>query len=242
MSILRRLPGERFSEVVPEWKGETVVIIGGGPSLTLEQIATVRAEHAAGRLRCIAVNSAYLWAPFADALYAADSHWFRWHTEGIAIPQLGLTSVEVRERFAAFAGQKCTIQNSGANVADEAVHMLRNKTHPDRAFGLSRDPRALMTGFNSGFQALNMAILAGGTPNLLLGFDGAPSRDGRTHFHGAHPRPTPQEAYPLYRRAMSAAEHDIEELGIEVINCSPGSEINSWPKMALEEALGMVAA
>jgi hypothetical protein len=43
--------------------------------------------------------------------------------------------------------------------------------------------------------------------------------------------------YPLYRQAMSAAEHALQAQGVEVINCSPGSAIDSFPKMALEAVL-----
>lgn len=236
--ILRRLPGERFSEVLPGWRGETVVILGGGPSLTLEQVALVAEAHKLGRVKCVAVNDAYLLAPWADLDYAADSHWHAWHTAGISKPKLGLTAEQVRARWAAFAGQKCTIQNSGRNVQDDAVHMLRNKTFPNHSMGLSRDPCALITGWSSGFQALNLATLAGALLALLLGFD---ARDGQaeSHWHGGHPRDMPVMAYEQFRRAFSMAEHDLTAAGVRVINCSPGSAINSFVKLPLAEALAL---
>jgi hypothetical protein len=215
------------------WVGETAVILGGGPSLHAEQLARVKQAYADGRARVVAVNDAYLVAWYADVHYAADSHWHRWHTEGIDKPVLGMKAAEVRERWATFAGQKCTIENSGANVTDDAVHMLRNK----EGMGLSPDPEVLVSGRNSGFQALNLAVLAGAKRIVLLGFDGAPAADGREHFHGGHPRPTPKEAYPLYRQAMSKAENALLEAGVEVLNASPGSAIDSFPKVALEDVL-----
>lgn len=237
MNILHRNEADRFSRVLPAWQGLTAVLLGGGPSLSQQQVAQVRDAHVAGAVRVIAVNDAYLWAPFADMHYAADSHWHRWHTEGIEKPQLGLVANQVRERWATFAGQKCTIQNSGANVTDDAVHMLRNKTYPNHGMGLSLDPAELVTGRNSGFQALNLAILAGATRIILLGYDGQPAIDGKTHFSGPHPRPTPTAAYPLYRQAMSAAENAIEAAGVTVLNCSPGTGIDTFPKRVLDEAL-----
>jgi hypothetical protein len=235
--ILRRIDGSRFSEVLPLWSGLTAVILGGGPSLTQDQVALVRRAREAGTVRVIAVNDAYLLAPWADVQYAADAHWHRWHTEGIAKPVLGLTAQDVRARWAGFAGQKCSIQNSGEPIADDAVHMLRNRDFPRHGVGLSLDPRALVTGRNSGFQALNLAVLTGAKRVILLGFDGKPNEQGKEHFHGGHPKPTPAAAYPLYRQAMSSAENAIEEAGVTVLNCSPGSEINSFPKVALEGAL-----
>lgn len=237
MSILRRLPAERFSEVLPAWQGATVVLVGGGPSLTLAQVALVAEAHAAGAVRVIAVNDVYLWIPWAEVLYGADSHWWGWQIEGVAKPVLGLSAAQVRERFRAFAGQKCTIQNSGENVADDAVHMLRNLKHPLHSQGLSLDPRYLATGRNSGYQALNLAVLAGAKTIVLLGFDGRPAVDGKTHWSGGHPRPTPAAAYEEYRRAFSAGESAIAAAGVRVINASPGSAIDSFPKMELEQAL-----
>lgn len=231
--ILRRIDGERFSEVLPNWRGLTVAVLGGGPSLTVEAFERVGIARKDGLLRAVAVNDSYLLAPWADVHYAADSHWHHWHTEGIDKASLGLSACQVRERWGTFAGQKCTIQNSGGNVTDERVHMLRNR----EGMGLSRDPRVLVSGRNSGFQALNLAVLAGANRILLLGFDGKPGENDRGHWHGGHPRPTPREAYPLYRQAMSAAENPLLELGVEVVNCCPGSAIDSFPKRLLEEVL-----
>lgn len=235
--ILRRLEGDRFSEVLPEWRGETVVLLAGGPSLTIEQVEAVHAVHAAGKVRCIAINDCYLLAPWANVSYAADHHWHRWHTDGIAIPHLHLSADEVCQRWTAFKGQKCSIENMSKIVLDERVHLLRNAHGNRHGFGLSRDPRALVTGRNSGFQALNLAILAGAKKVILLGFDGRPGADGKTHWFGEHPRPTPVAVYPYYRQAMSEAERGIAAAGVEVVNCSPGSAIDSFQKMPLEEAL-----
>lgn len=227
--MLRRL-NSRFSTILPKWQGETAVILGGGPSLTRKQCDQVHGVH------CIAVNAAYLLAPWADVCYFADSHFWKWHHDGVDIPRLGLTADCVRRLFHAFPGQKCTIQNSGANVTDDAVHMLRNKTYPEHAMGLSLDPEALLTGRNSGFQAMNIAVLAGAKRILLLGFDGQPV-GGRDQFHDGHKRPTPAAAYPYYLQAMVAAENALIGAGVRVLNCTPGSVIDSFEKMDLSEAL-----
>lgn len=235
--ILRRIENDRFSEVLPAWDGQTTVLLGGGPSLTLAQVEMVKVAHEIGGVRVIAVNDTYLWAPWADAHYAADAHWHRWHTDGIAMPLLGMSADQVCKRWAAFAGQKCSIENNGGNVTDESVHLLRNAHGNRHGFGLSLDPRALVTGRNSGFQALNLAILSGVKKVILLGFDGRVGADGKTHWFGDHPKPTSCAAYPLYRQAMSAAESDIAAADVTVLNCSPGSAIDSFPKVALEEVL-----
>lgn len=241
--VLQRSPNwplDRFSEVLPLWGGATVAILGGGASLTLQQIAVVHQAHRTGQVLVIAVNDAYLLAPWADILYAADSLWWQWHQAGVPRPKIGLSAAQVRERFTAFAGQRCSIQNTGLNVCDPAVHLLRNFNFPVHGYGLSRDPKRLVTGRNSGFQALNLAVLAGATEVLLLGFDALAPRNGEeSHWFGEHPRPTPMAAYEEYRRAFSAAESEIRAAGVRVVNCSPGSVINSFEKQPLEQALGV---
>lgn len=234
--ILRKL-GDGFSEVVPAWRDETAVLIGGGPSLTPAQVAIVKASHEAGRIRCGAVNDAYLWADFADVSYFADSHWWADHDAGIAKPMLGLTAEEVRARFASFRGEKCSIESSGANITDPGVHILRNKHFPSMGQGLSTDPRYIVTGWNSAHQLNNVLILAGIKTIILLGIDGRPDKDGKTHWSGGHRRPTPEAAYEQYRRGWSAAEREIAAAGVRIINASPGSGIDSFEKMPLEDAM-----
>lgn len=231
--ILRR-GADRFSEVVRAWDGATVVVIGGGLSLTLEQVALVRAAHKAGKVRCIAVNDAYLWAEFADVLYAADSQWWAWQEAGLPKPLLGMSGYQVRDRFHAFAGERCSIERSGNNITDEAVHILRNRRAQEQRLSLEPGELATAPGKNSGFQAINLAVLAGAKRIPLLGIDGRPG-----HFHGGHPRPTPEHFYDAMRRAFSAAEKAFLDAGVSVVNCSPGSAVDSFPKMKLEDALAV---
>jgi hypothetical protein len=235
-------PLNRLSTVRRQWAGGTAVIIAGGPSLTLEQVAAVRVAREADRVRVIAVNDAYLWAPWADVLYASDSSWWRDHARGIPKPMLKLSAEAVRQRFDAFPGERCGIQDSGSGIEDTRVHLIRNaRTNPQgdgiHADGLSLAPDALLTGRNSGWQALNLSVLAGASTVILLGFDGQAAKDGRSHWSGGHREPTPEAAYAAYRQSFSAAENALKAAGIRVVNCSPGSAIDAFPKMPIDQAL-----
>ena len=235
--ILERIAGQRFSRVLPLWVDYPVALLAGGPSLTPEHFEMVGEARKADRVRVIAINDSYLLAPWADLHYAADAKWHAWHCAGIDKPALRLTAAEVRGRWLAFPGQKCTIQNCGGLTVDESVHVLRNKDFPAHGDALSRDPGALATGRNSGFQALNLAILAGAKKVLLLGYDAKRGADGAPHWHGDHPNPSPPAAFAEFRRAFSAAQRDIDEAGVQVLNCSMGSAIDTFQKVPLEEAL-----
>lgn len=236
--ILERIPGSRFSRVRPSWRGATVALLAGGPSLTPEQFELVGDARRADRLRVIAINDSYLLAPWADVHYAADAKWHQWHGAGIPKPLLRLSAAEVHGRWAAFPGQKCTIQSCGGHVVDDTVHVMRNRDFPAHGEGISRDPEALATGRHSGFQALNLAILAGASTILLLGYDARRGADGAPHWHGDHPVPSQAEAaYSEFKRAFSAAQRDIEAAGVRVINCSMVSAIETFAKLPLQEAL-----
>jgi len=236
--ILERIAGQRFSRVLPLWVDYPVALLAGGPSLTPEHFEMVGEARKADRLRVIAINDSYLLAPWADLHYAADAKWHRWHDAGIDKPALRLSAAEVRGRWHAFPGQKCTIQNCGGLTVDDSVHVLRNRDFPEHGDRISTDRGALATGRNSGFQALNLAILAGSRRILLLGFDAKNGPGGLPHWHGDHPVPSPPAAFAEFLRAFSAAARDIEAAGVSVVNCSADSAIDTWPKMTLAEALG----
>lgn len=236
--LLHRLPDSRMSEVRPAWEGATAVLMGSGPSLTREHVETVRSACASSEAFSIAINATYLWAPWADVCYFADVKFWRWHTEGVAMPGLNLTAEQVKERFASFAGQKCSIEHGESNRINAAVHLLKNKGGKgNHSEGISNDPTGIATGKHSGYQAVNIAILSGASKILLLGYDGTET-NGRSHFHGGHPTKTPTSAYQMYREAFAKGENAINA-SARVLNCSPGSKIMAFERSTIEKELGI---
>jgi hypothetical protein len=138
----------------------------------------------------------------------------------------------------AFAGQKCSIESTGMNVEDPAVHFMRNKHYPLNGTGLSLEPEYLVTGSHSGYQALNLAVLAGAKTVILLGFDAREPDTGKpSHWFGDHPVKEAVEAFAKYRSAFSRAAGEIKKAGVTVLNATPGSAITTFPKVSLEDAL-----
>jgi len=207
-------------------------LIGGGPSLTREQVELTR-----GRARVIAVNDAYLIAPWADVCYFADTRWWKWHSDGIAKrwPWAAFTAEQVKAAFAAFAGQKVTIENTGMMCPDADVFMLHNYENK----GLSERANGLHTGSNGGYQALNIATLAGAALVLLIGYD--MRYDGkRTHSHNGHPTGHPESAYSNYAKNFSTMLPQLAKLGVKVINCTPGSMVTAFPRGDIASVLTVV--
>lgn len=217
-------PIDRFSSVERKWSGEPVVIIGGGPSVTREAVDAVR-----GKARVIAINNSYLLAPWADVLYFADSVWWEWHSKGVATA--GLSKEEVAQRFAEFKGQKVSIFGTGMRISDPRVHMMRVS---NQRRGLSKNPRELVTGGNSGYQSINLAWLAGADPILLLGYNMS-FPQGRSHWHGGHPAKFDEQSYFEYAKKFASIPADLN--GVRVINCTPGSKLEAFPRGELESIL-----
>ncbi len=193
------------------WIGDTVACIGGGPSLTQEQV-----ELCKDKVRAIVINDAYRLAPWADILYACDLQWWRWHK---GVPE--------------FAGKKVTIDARAFDLFPD-LKLLKNAGDS----GLATVRNSIKTGRNSGYQAINLAVHLGVKRILLLGYDMRPSNSGKTHWFGDHPQPTKPQIYqekmlPHFRTLVSP----LKDRGVEVINCTPGSALEDFPHERLENVL-----
>ena len=194
------------------WPESTIVLIAGGRSLTAQQICVVWRARKTGRCRVIAINDAYRIAPWADVLYFADGSvkWYGWHKD--------------RPEFKAFRGMRLTIE-----AADRApgVHWLKNYGTK----GLSENRDGVMSGSHSGHQALNIAIHLGARRIVLLGYDCRGD-----HWFGEHPNKTAMNFGGWIANFRGIVER-LAALNIKVLNCSPGSAIDAFPKRKLESAL-----
>lgn len=203
------------------WTGATVVVLGGGPSLTVEQVEQVREVH--GRVKCIAVNNSFRLAPWSDVLMASDADWHARNPDA-----------------AEFAGLRVAVEG---NRLDASIHVVPKSILPVQnvtTMPAAGDDR-LIAGRNGVHHALNLSVLCGATTVILLGCDGAP-RDGRSHWHEGHAgKPIPDDFWSEMQRSFSAQENALAARGVNVLNCSPGSSINSFPKVTLDDALRVFA-
>lgn len=177
--------------------------MAGGPSLTAEDVSYCR-----GRAAVVVVNDGYRLAPWADVLYAADEGWWEHHR---GCPD--------------FQGLKVT-QDAGA-----ARRWRLQYIESRRAQGFSLNPAYIHRGDNSGFQALNLAVLAGCSPIVLLGFD-MQKTGGKRHWFGDHPGRLNQDSpYNLFAAAFNEAAQRHPELPI--VNASRETALTCWPRVEL---------
>jgi len=200
--------------VLPIWRGETAVCIGGGPSLKAEDVAFVR-----GRARVIAINDAVKLAQWADVLYVADRSF-----------------IDAHDGMPRFAGLKYSLSSS--NPTDRPDWTVLDNTG---MFGLETDPSGLRTGFNGGYQSLGLAYHLGAKRCLLLGFDMKLSADGREHWFTDTPD-RKRSPYPQMIAAFDSIVEPLKDDGVDVVNCTPGSALSCFPKMLLRDALQVVEA
>lgn len=207
-------PPVTYATVEPIWRGETAVIVAGGPSLTQEDVDACR-----GRARVIVVNDGYRMAPWADLLYACDWGWWRRH-------EPNLTS---------FAGLRYALENPSHKYLD-GVSVLKNTGIE----GLETDPSALKNGRNSGYQAINLAVHLGVSRIVLLGYDMQRSAKG-SHWFGEHPNhqgPPLGMFIPLFAELAPL----LRKRGIDVVNCSRETALKCFPRAAISDALAVQVA
>jgi hypothetical protein len=205
MRVLER--ADPFSKIMPVWAGRTVVIVGGGPSLTEDQLRLCAKTD----WGCIAINDSYRVAPWADLLYFADPQWWLWHHDDYY--------------FKSFTGQTVTVADTQKVPPAKTLHRLDIRAGQ----GLSSDPTKVHAGLNSGYQCINIAYLAGAKRIVLLGFD-MHFPGGVSHWHGGHPEKVPESNYTnLYAPQFDTMLPQLKAAGVEVWNCSPGSRLTAFP-------------
>lgn len=168
------------------------------------------------------MQDSYRLMPWADALYGCDPKWWEHHGD-----------------CNGFAGERWSVHDP----KDEATISLTQA----EAFGVrivrgehgdifSTDPEMIRYGSNSGFQAINLAILKGCRRIVLVGFD-MQSTGGNRHFFGDHPkgmnRMTRYEDF--LPRFETAARHMPP--GIKIVNATTQTALYAFPVKPLDEAL-----
>ena len=188
-------------------RNRPVVVVASGPSLTQEDV-----EYCRGRAAVVVVNDNYKLAPWADVLYAADPEWWDHHRGA-----------------SEFAGLRVT-QDAGA-ARRWRLHYIESRAES----GFSLAPGVIHRGDNSGFQALNLAVLYGGRPIALLGFD-MQKQGAKRHWFGDHAGELNKDSpYGLFQHAFNqtAQQHPT----VEIVNATRETALDCWPRARLCEVI-----
>ena len=202
--------------------GRTVACIGTGPSLTREQIETARAKGWA----LFGCNLVFREVADLDVLFACNGPFWDYYL---------CADHGLREH----AAEKWTSDREAAEKW--GLRYIRGRS----GRGLSTDPAKLHHGHSSGFQLLGLAYLMGAARIVLLGYDVRYAADysaserapGSTprHFFGEYPsalRHWPRVGIVdgVLTGLVSLYESVAAQGAVEVINCSPGSALECFPR------------
>ena len=100
--------------------------------------------------------------------------------------------------------------------------------------GLELESDGLRTGHNSGYQAINLAVLLGVKRIILLGYDMQDKGPEVSHWFGNHSwKEGRSPPYQMFLRSYPSLAKETKKLGIEVINCSMNSKLECFKKEEL---------
>lgn len=167
-------------------------------------------EYCKDKAKVYVVNDGYKIAPWADVLYAADHDWWDYH-EGVKD----------------FKGERWTCAECSS--LKHGINHIPAK--PLEKW--SNSPDWIATGGNSGFQIVNLASIQGAEKIILLGYD--LGYTNKKHWFGEHPSKINRPSrYDEWIKRWNDAKPLID---IEIINCTPNSNLKCFPMGELRECL-----
>jgi len=230
------------------WEGGDVWIIGGGPSVTKQfdipdnvvqdvmkgisppsiyspYMQKLHDKHVIG------INVAYLIGDWMDMVFFGDNKFFMIH----------------RERLAQWPGLKVSCHGSAEDY--NWVKFLPRDTAHGR--GISDNPKTVAWNANSGASAISVAANAGAKRIILLGFDMNTNGTGDQHWHTLYKKGMPVAGVvagnkrdpkmnlPFHRHLIGFPQiaKDAQRRGIQIINASPDSAIQEFPKYTVKQLL-----
>lgn len=194
-------------DVPPMWQGQTVAVMASGSSMS--QAAADCVQH----LPRVTVNSTFRLARDADVIYAGDAKWWNANADALACPGIK-AAIEIRPGIvpADLPADVVVLRNTGRDGYDAAGGMR--------------------TLDNSGAVALQIAVHARAARVLLLGFDYRGE-----HWHGPHAKALGNPDAPYLRKCVARFRALARGIPVEVLNCSPDSALDCFPKVTIEDAL-----
>jgi len=232
------------------WEGGECWIIGGGPSVTEQfeipkdivqgvrnkdlppsayspYLVSIHGKHVIG------INAAYLIGDWIDMVFFGDRGFF----------------VANRKQLAEFPGLKVTCCPGISAHQYDLDHIKYLQKDRKRTKGISRNSSMVSWNANSGAAAISVAVHAGVTRIVLLGFDMKLGEGDVQHWHNLYKKDAPprkrrnnkpnKAGLPFHRHLLGfpVIAKDAHQMGIEILNASPDSAITDFRKCTVKELL-----
>lgn len=180
-------------------------IVGGGPSLRGFNFNRLRGQTV------VAVNGSLSHLPWATAVVSADVPWIQ-------------------------AMEATVLQFPGERIMVASVPGCEGITwlYRSRELTLSDDPSVIHVGGTSGYAALNVAYLKKAKSISLLGFDYAQiNQHWFSEYSWKNYRS--EDLWKTWAKNFDSTLPQLTAAGVEVVNYSPDSRIEAFPKKRLED-------
>lgn len=199
-----------MSWTVPrEWAGERCFILAGGESIREQEQLIPKLSG-----RVIAIKQSIALRPDADVMFIA----------GKDDPKV------CAQFFPMHEGKYLIGRSTYAGAPEHCKFLQRDMFNLNR---LSYRPTHLC-GYDAGTSAINLAFLFGAKQIVLLGYDMTGGRWFNDRFKHHLPNP-PQQHFKIHMSVLPTLAADLENAGIEVINCSAISKVQVFQKKPLED-------
>lgn len=202
------------------WQGETVFVIGGGPSLKEMDWTPFRSRNVVG------CNDAYLLGDWVDFCYFGDERWHRIHSQ---LPE-----------FVNFKNPRVTCRHDllGKPHIDHVLESWAESfVEKDSVVGWKG---------NTGASAVDFAWKLGASRIVLLGYDMKLGKDGHFNWHRnlVHPFMNQKTVHAeatldKFIGQFVNLEEDRRKRapGLEILNANPDSGLAVFRKVKLEDVL-----
>ena len=193
------------------WPDSTIYIIGGGPSVSKSPLHLIHNKNVIG------VNNAYKLGKWVDICWFGDSRWFMWN----------------KKELKNFKGLLVTCQRKLRNADGYDIKSILK----GRQAGIDRRPQFVCWNGSSGGSAINLAYHLGAKKIILIGFDMQPI-NGKYNYHDDYlEKRTAVDPYKKFLIPFPVIAKAARKLGIEILNATPGSKINCFPMVNLEDII-----
>jgi hypothetical protein len=210
---------DEYDSLPRPYSGQTVFVIGGGPSIRSTNLRLIHKRPVVG------CNDAFRLGDWVDWVVFADHRWWVWNWEELA-------KWGNRERAIALVPQLL-------DGRAEKYPWLKILRRDEARFGLSVEQDTCCWNRGCGGAAINIAYLLGAARIVLVGFDMRVVK-GEHNWHDHHKNTERDKIYQNsmmpFLKPMSDA---MKVTGLQIVNATPGSAMDIFTVMSLEEVLEM---
>lgn len=199
---------------------DKVFVLGGGPSLNETDLDKIKSYPVIG------TNAAVFLGDWVDCIFFGDERFYNWYPDALEnFPNRVIT---------------CAVQHKD-NPNFEYLEKVPAPEQTKKADPIVWNKKKIAwftnKGGNAGASAIALACKLGAKQIILLGFD-FKTKEGRHNYHNYHNHTPDKNIYQnKFSIHFNRLAEETERLGIKVVNATPDSALDVFPKDTLENVL-----